>query len=71
MGCAAVQSLFKEDMIIDMDHLFLTKITGSGGFGTVYAGVHMDYQSWFAVKKVNKADLLKHKGGADMIMVCH
>ena len=72
MGCAAsIISAFDTKLVIDLDHLFLTKIIGNGGFGTVYSAVHLDYASWYAVKKVDKRALLKEKTGVSMIMVSH
>lgn len=68
MGCVAIRMVFASDMKIDLDNIFLTKIIGQGGFGTVYAGLHLEYHSWFAVKRVNKIDVLKHKGGVDMLL---
>jgi serine/threonine protein kinase len=56
-------------LLVDLEHLSLMKIIGTGGFGTVYSALHTDYSSWYAVKRVGKVDLLKHTQGVDMIMV--
>lgn len=70
MGCAAsIHRAFVGQLVIDLDHLFLTRVIGTGGFGTVYSAVHVDYMSWYAVKKVKKADIIKHDKGLDMILV--
>jgi hypothetical protein len=70
MGCAASVIFSGYDkLVVDLDHLFLTRVIGSGGFGTVYSALHLDYSSWYAVKQVGKAELLSHDAGVDMIMV--
>lgn len=70
MGCAASirETLSKNSLTVDRNHFYFAKVIGNGGFGTVFSAMHVDYHSWFAVKQINKVQLMKHKSGLDMIM---
>jgi serine/threonine protein kinase len=70
MGCAASirETLTKNSLTVDRNHFYFAKVIGTGGFGTVFSAMHVDYNSWFAVKQISKVELMKHKSGLDMIM---
>lgn len=70
MGCAASiqEALKRNDLTVDRSHFYFAKVIGTGGFGTVMSAMHTEYHSWFAVKQINKVELMKHKSGLDMIM---
>jgi hypothetical protein len=40
---------------------------GEGGFGLVLSGMFVRNKVWYAVKDINKYELLQHKTGLDMI----
>jgi serine/threonine protein kinase len=67
MGCSASVKSMYSDLSVDRSHFFFSKVIGAGGFGTVYSAIHTDYHTWFAVKRISKAELLKHKSGLDML----
>ena len=42
-------------------------LIGEGGFGLVLSGMFVRNKVWYAVKEINKYELLQHKTGLDMI----
>ena len=67
MGCSASVRSSYTDLTVDRSHFFFAKVVGAGGFGTVFSAMHSEYHTWFAVKQINKNELLKHKTGVDML----
>jgi hypothetical protein len=48
-------------------HFIFNALIGEGGFGLVLSGMYMRNKEWYAVKEINKYNLLQHKTGLDMI----
>ncbi len=68
MGCASSVISSYSAETVDRSNFLFTKVIGSGGFGTVFAAIHTDYLSWFAIKQIDKIELMKHKNGLDMLL---
>ena len=45
--------------LIDKSCFLFNTLIGEGGFGKVYSAVLASTRNWFAVKEINKHDLLK------------
>lgn len=68
MGCMS-SNMFKysdNSSISRESFLFQSKI-GEGGFGKVVVAMCRKNKDWYAVKDINKYDLLKHKTGISML----
>ena len=42
-------------------------VIGEGGFGKVLSGVFLKDKKWYAVKEINKYDIMQHKTALNMI----
>ena len=67
MGCGASVRSAYSSLTVDRSHFYFAKVIGTGGFGTVYSAMHTEYHTWFAVKQIDKVELVKHKTGIDML----
>lgn len=45
----------------------INALIGEGGFGLVLSGMNIVNREWYAIKEINKYNLLQHKTGLDMI----
>jgi serine/threonine protein kinase len=52
---------------VDKCHFISTGVLGEGGFGRVVAAMCIRNGNWYAVKEINKFELVKHKCGVSMI----
>ena len=56
-----------KSVIINKNMFVFNALIGEGGFGAVLSGMFTKNCCWYAVKEINKHELLQHKTGLSMI----
>eukprot|EP01031_Cornospumella_fuschlensis_P028083 gene28083-33914_t len=69
VGCVAPEVKVPEPPvdILNKGHFVTAGVLGEGGFGKVMTGTCIKNNEWYAIKEIDKVNLMKHKTGVTML----